>query len=78
MTSQMSRLIAIGLLMLTLATGAAQAAPRNLQVQPSSHVETTSFASRLRHWLVVLTQQLLPPGAGLLKEGVILDPNGQH
>src|ERR1700704_3115266 len=83
MTSQMPRLIAIGLLALTIATGAAQAAPRNNQVRPPSHVETASFVSRLRDWVVVLiTGRRLPPGSSSTsiqpKEAGVLDPNGLH
>jgi hypothetical protein len=81
MTSQMPRLIAIGLLALTIATGAAQAAPRNNQVRPPS--QTASFVSRLRHWVVVLiTERRLPPGSSSTsiqpKEAGVLDPNGLH
>jgi hypothetical protein len=83
MTSQMPRLTAIGLLVLTIATGAAQAAPRNNRAQPSLHVETTNFVSLFRHWFVALfTQRLLPPSSSSTplqpKEGTILDPNGSH
>jgi hypothetical protein len=82
MTSQMPRLTAIGLLTLTIATGAAQAAPRDNQRQQSSRVETIHWVSVLRHWLVVATQHLVPTGSSvtpiLAKEGSQLDPNGLH
>jgi hypothetical protein len=75
MTVQTPRLTAIGLLVLTIVTGAAQAAPRTNQVQPSRN-EMTDFVSRLRHWFVALLTPTSGPTSIQSNEGSILDPNG--
>lgn len=81
MSSHMSRLTAVGLLMVTLMTGAAQAAPRRAPDRPSSPAESVDLIARVRDWLVSLfVSRALPaepaPTSIDAKEAGVLDPNG--
>jgi len=85
MSSYSPRLTAVGLLVLTLVAGAAQAAPppRN-QVRPLPRAaESADFVTVVRDWLFSLLA-VHPGHSGKPsvqpKEGPILDPNGggQH
>lgn len=80
MNSHMPRFIAIGLLMLTLMTGIAQAAPQRAPVRPSSSAESVDLVALVRDWLVSLfTPRSLAPEptpTSYAKESGVLDPNG--
>jgi hypothetical protein len=82
MSSHMPRLTAIGLLMVTLMTGVAQAAPRRApSSRPSSPAESVDVIALVRDWLVSLFASHPPaaepnPAPINAKEGGVLDPNG--
>jgi hypothetical protein len=68
------------LLMLTLMTGIAQAAPRRASVRPSPSAESVDLVALVRDWLVSLfaprSLAAEPAPTSYAKEAGMLDPNG--
>lgn len=81
MSSHTLRLTAVGLLLLILVTGVAQAAPQRAPVRPASSAESVDLIDLVRDWLVSLfaSRSHAPQPAPVStpdKEAGVLDPNG--